>query len=390
MKEFLKNRNVVLFLTGTFFMMLNLSMAYIVIPVYLVATGLSVAQVGMSTALYSIVAIILRVFLGPVADNKGRKFSMLASTIAFVISTLFIWLAPNFTWHLFARAIQAISLALYMSTGSSVISDLSNEKNLATLMGVYRALLGLGFLVGPIFSLSMIRISYDAMFIANIFISIIAFILLLQMQETCKYHGGKSKNTLLIDYKGLLRDRRLRKYYYLTILLAIGYGTVMANSANYLYQLSDTWSPSVFLFLLSGSGMLSSMVGGRLIDKFSIKKIIAPAVTLAIIGMLGMAFISWFGNIALIVVAILFGLGNNSSVMCAVSGVDSFTSKNLKATSFSIQESSIDGGNAIGNFIFGWVALVVGYANAFIVLGCIMGIGCFLILFDRKKPTKLI
>jgi len=388
MREFLKNKNVILFLTGTFFVMLNMSMAYIVIPVYLVSTGSSVAQVGMSTAFYSIVAIILRIFLGPVADNKGRKFSMLASTIAFVVSTVFIWIAPNFGWHLFARAIQAVSLALYMSTGSSVTSDLSNENNLATLMGVYRALLGLGFLVGPIFSLAMIKISYDAMFISNIIISIIAFILLLQMEETCEYHESNTGNSLLLDYKGLLGDRRLRKYYYLTIMLAIGYGTVMANSANYLYQLSDTWSPSIFLFLLSGSGMVASMVAGRLIDKFSIKKIIVPAVSVAIIGMLGMAFISWFGNIALVAVAIIFGLGNNSSVICAVTGVDSFTSKKLKATSYSIQESSIDGGNAIGNFIFGWVALIVGYTYAFVVLGGIMAVGCFLLLVDREKAKN--
>ncbi|MDD2371897.1 MAG: MFS transporter [Firmicutes bacterium] len=387
-KDFFKNRTVLFFLTGTFFMMLNMSMAYIVIPVYLVSTGASVAQVGMSTAFYSIVAIILRVFLGPVADNRGRKFSMLASTITFLISTVFIWVAPNFIWHLFARAIQAISLALFMSTGSSVISDLSEENNLATFMGIYRALLGLGFLVGPIFSLAMIKISYDAMFIANIIISIIAFIFLMQVTETCNYHEHKTESSLLLDYKGLLGIRKLRKYYYLTIMLAVGYGTVMATSANYLYSLSDTWSPSIFIFLLSGSGMLASMTAGWLIDKFSIKKIIVPAVSIAVIGMLGMATISWFGNIALVGVGIIFGLGNNSAVICAVTGVDSFTSTKLKATSFSIQESSIDGGNAIGNFIFGWVALVVGYANAFIVLGSIMAIGCFLLLADREKAIK--
>ncbi len=369
-------------------MMLNMSMAYIIVPVYLVSTGSSVAQVGMSTAFYSIVAIILRIFLGPMADNKGRKFSMLTSTITFLISTVLIWFAPSFLWHLFARAIQAISLALYMSTGSSVISDLSKENNLATNMGIYRALLGLGFLVGPIFSLSMIKISYDAMFIANIIISVIAFILLLQVPETCKYHKTNLGSSLFLDYKGLLGDRRLRKYYYLTITLAIGYGTVMANSANYIFKLSDTWSPSVFIFLLSGSGMISSMAAGWLIDKFSIKKIIIPSVSVAVIGMLGMASISWFGNIALVGVAILFGLGNNSSVICAVTGVNSFTTKKLKATSFAIQESSIDGGNAIGNFIFGWVALAVGYANSFIVVGFIMAIGCFLLLADREKVVN--
>lgn len=388
MRAFLKNKNVVLFLTGTFFVMLNMSMAYIVVPVYLVSIGSSVAEVGMSTAFYSIVAILLRIFLGPVADKKGRKFSMLASTVAFLVSIIFIWLAPSFGWHLFARAIQAISLALYMSTGSSVISDLSNEKNIATLMGVYRALLGLGFLVGPIFSLAMIKISYDAMFIASIIISIIAFILLFQMEETCKYHEIKSGNSLLLDYKGLLGDRRLRKYYYLTIMLAVGYGTVMANSANYIFKLPGTWSPSVFLFLLPASGMIASLMAGRLIDNFSIKKIIIPSVIIAVIGLLGMAFISWFGNIALVAVGIIFGFGNNSAVICAVTGVDSFTSEKLKATSYSIQESSIDGGNAIGNFIFGWVALIVGYTYAFVVIGIIMAIGCFLILFDRKKTRN--
>lgn len=383
-KDFFRSKIVWLFLTGTFFMMLNMSMAYMVIPVYLVSTGATVAQVGMSTAFYSIVAIILRIFLGPVADNKGRRFSMLSSTFAFLVGTISIWIAPSFGWHLAARAIQAISLALFMSTGSSVISDLADESILSTFMGIYRALLGLGFMVGPIFSLAMIKISYDAMFIANIIITIIAFFLLFQVEETCKYHKTNSGKNLFIDYKGLLGDRRLRKYYYLTVMLAVGYGTVMANAANYLNDLDSGLSASFFIFLLMSSGMVASMSAGWLIDKFSIKKIIIPAVSLAVLGMMGMSTISWLGNIALVAVGIIFGIGNNSSVICAVSGVDSFTAKKLKATSFSIQESSIDGGNAIGNFIFGWVALILGYGNAFIVLGIIMAIGCFLLIIDRE------
>jgi MFS family permease len=166
-------------------------------------------------------------------------------------------------------------------------------------------------------------------------------------------------------------------------MLAVGYGTVMANAANYLNKLDNGLSASFFIFLLMSSGMVASMSAGWLIDKFSIKKIIIPAVSLAVIGMLGMSTIGWMGNLALVAVGIIFGIGNNSSVICAVSGVDSFTTKKLKATSFSIQESSIDGGNAIGNFIFGWVALILGYANAFIVLGIIMAIGCFLLIIDR-------
>lgn len=384
-KDFFRNKTVIYFLIGTFFMMMNMSMGYIVIPVYLVSTGASVAQVGISTAFYSIIAIFLRIFLGPIADNKGRRFSMLASTVAFLIAILFMWQAPNFAWHLVARAIQAISLALYMSTGSSVISDLAEDSVLGTFMGIYRALLGLGFLAGPIFSLAMKDISYDVMFITNIGISLLAFLLLFQVPETGKYHKVNRGNSVLSDYKSLLSDKRLRKYYYLTVMLAVGYGTVMATSANYLYKIPNVLSPSIFLFLLSGSGMIASIWGGSLADKFGIKKIIIPAVTLAVVGMMGMSFISWFGNIALVSVGVLFGLGNNSSVICAVSGVDSFTRKELKATSFSIQESSIDGGNAIGNFIFGWVALWIGYSKAFIVLGVIMALGCIIILSDRIK-----
>lgn len=384
-RDFFRNRTVWFFLTGTFFMMLNMSMAYIVIPVYLDSIGATVAEVGMSTAFYSVAAILLRIILGPVADKKGRRFSMLASTVAFLVSTIFIWIAPNFIWHLFGRGIQAISLALYMSTGSSVISDLSGEGILSTFMGIYRALLGLGYMIGPIFSIAMINISYDTMFIANILISILAFILLYNVPETCRYHTTNNKVNLIADYRGLLGDRRLRRYYLLTVTLAIGYGTVMANSANYLNKLEDTWSASIFLFILMGSGMVASTFGGWLIDKFSVNKIVVPSVVLAVLGMMGMASISWFGNIALVTVGILFGLGNNSSVICAVSGVDSRTSKNLKATSFSVQESSIDGGNAIGNFIFGWVALGVGYSNAFIVVGIIMGLGCYFLLKGREK-----
>lgn len=360
-------------------------------PVYLISKNATLPQVGISSTIYSLSAIILRIFFGPLADKKGRKFSLLISAFSFILSWILIWWAPSFSLHIVARVIQSIGLALYMSTGSSVVSDVASPKILGTCMGIYRGFLGLGFVLGPVIAFKLIEISFPAMFIGNIIFATISLLLLLFIKET----GVRSKENIIrkkhffSNNLELLRNHNLLRYYLLVVTITSGFGILSTNSAIYLSSLDGVMSPSLFLFSLASIGMIASFASGRLVDKFGIRKTIIPSVIMALVGFLAMALIGSFGNVALVFVIISIGFGTNSTVVSSITGIERGTRKDLMATSFSIQESAYDGGFAIGNLIFGFLVISLGYSYSFLIVGLLMSLSylsVFLIdyMFSKK------
>ncbi len=389
--EFIKNRKMLFFLFGTFLFMMNISISYSVVPVYLISQNFTIAQIGISTTIYSLSAIFLRIFLGPLADSKGRKFALLISSFSFVISWMFIWFAPNFQVHLIARFVQAIGLAMYMSSASSVVSDVVHNKVLGSCMGIYRGFISMGVILGPVYALALSGIGFNVMFIGTIATSLISFILITFISETkvdFTNSENKKKNTMVKDYLVLLKNPRLLRYYLAIMTATSGYGIINTNSAVFLGGLKGVLNPSTFLFLFGCVGMVASLASGRRTDKHGIKSVIIPGAFLALAGFFSMAFVESFGNIALFMVIIAMGFGTNSLVISSITGIGRETSNDLKATSYSIMESAYDGGFAVGNLIFGLMVTAFGYSYGFLIVGFILTLaylGIFTGEYVRKR-----
>lgn len=393
-KEFIRNRKMLFFLFGTFLFMMNISISYSVVPVYLASQNFTLAQIGISTTIYSLSAILLRIFLGPLADRKGRKFALLISSFSFVISWLFIWLAPNYEVHLVARVFQSLGLAMYMSSASCVVSDVVDNKILGSSMGIYRGFVSIGIILGPVYALTLSGIGFNVMFIGIMITSLISFILLTFISET-KVGFGETcttkKNSMLKDYMVLIKNPRLLRYYFAIMIATSGYGIINTNSAVFISNLEGVLKPSTFLFLYGCVGMYASLAGGRHTDRLGIKKVIIPSAFLALTGFVGMSFVESFGNIALFAVIITMALGTNSLVISAITGIGRETTNDLKASSYSIMESAYDGGFAVGNLIFGLVVTAVGYSQGFLIIGFLLTLA-YIALFigDRLYRKNLI
>lgn len=389
-KEFISNRKMLFFLFGTFLFMMNISISYSVVPVYLVSHSFTLAQIGISTTVYSLSAIFLRIFLGPLADKKGRKFALLISSFSFVISWLFIWFAPNFEVHLLARFVQSIGLAMYMSSASSVVSDVVHNKVLGSCMGIYRGFISMGVILGPVYALALSDIGFDIMFIGIMATSFISFILITFISET-KVSGIRDeiikKNGVVADYLELLKNPRLLRYYLAIMTATSGYGIINTNSAVFLGNLEGVLNPATFLFLFGCVGMIASLASGRRTDKKGIKHVIIPGAFLALAGFFSMALVESFGNWALVVVIIAMGFGTNSLVISSITGIGRETSNDLKATSYSIMESAYDGGFAVGNLIFGIMVTAFGYSYGFLIVGILLALA-YLGIFTGETLRK--
>lgn len=101
-------------------------------------------------SLYSFLQFLFSSFWGKTSDKLGRKKVLLITNTGIAISYL-IWLFSNsFIFFIFSRIINGI-MAGNLGVISAYISDISNEKNRTSNMGIMGMAIGLGFVIGPAF-----------------------------------------------------------------------------------------------------------------------------------------------------------------------------------------------------------------------------------------------
>ncbi|WP_429806979.1 TCR/Tet family MFS transporter [Ensifer sp. B1-9] len=105
--------------------------------------------IGTMTALYAVMQFIFAPVLGALSDRLGRRPVLLISLAGAAVNYLFLAFAPNL-WMLFAgRAIAGLTSA-NMSVATAYITGITPENKRARRFGLFNAMFGIGFIIGPV------------------------------------------------------------------------------------------------------------------------------------------------------------------------------------------------------------------------------------------------
>ncbi|MCK3779765.1 TCR/Tet family MFS transporter [Ensifer sesbaniae] len=108
-----------------------------------------VPYIGTMTALYAVMQFLFAPVLGALSDRLGRRPVLLISLAGAAVNYLFLAFAPNL-WMLFAgRAIAGLTSA-NMSVATAYITDITPEDRRARRFGLFNAMFGIGFIIGPV------------------------------------------------------------------------------------------------------------------------------------------------------------------------------------------------------------------------------------------------
>ncbi|MBJ7312741.1 TCR/Tet family MFS transporter [Rugamonas sp. CCM 8940] len=108
-----------------------------------------VSHIGIMTALYALMQFIFAPVLGSLSDRLGRRPVLLLSLAGATVNYLFLAFAPNLWMLLLGRAIAGLSSA-NISVATAYITDISPEDKRARRFGLFNAMFGIGFIVGPV------------------------------------------------------------------------------------------------------------------------------------------------------------------------------------------------------------------------------------------------
>lgn len=106
-------------------------------------------MLGIMLALYSACQFLFSPVLGVLSDRFGRRPVLLVSLAGAAIDYVIMAFAPQLWLLVLGRAISGITSA-NMAVATAYITDISSEEERARRFGLFHAMFGIGFIIGPV------------------------------------------------------------------------------------------------------------------------------------------------------------------------------------------------------------------------------------------------
>lgn len=146
------NKSLIVIFTAIVLDAVGIGLIFPILPALLqdvTHAGNVAPYIGLMTALYAVMQFIFAPVLGSLSDRLGRRPVLLISLAGAAVNYLFLALASSLWMLLLGRAIAGLTSA-NMAVASAYITDISPEEKRARRFGLFNAMFGIGFIIGPI------------------------------------------------------------------------------------------------------------------------------------------------------------------------------------------------------------------------------------------------
>ena len=107
------------------------------------------SYIGILTALYAAMQFAFAPVLGALSDRLGRRPVLLLSLGGAAVNYVLMALAPSLGLLILGRAIAGLTSA-NIAVATAYITDISPENVRAKRFGLFNAMFGVGFILGPV------------------------------------------------------------------------------------------------------------------------------------------------------------------------------------------------------------------------------------------------
>jgi len=135
----------------TFFVLLGLSMVAPILPSYAESFQVTYTLVGFVVSSFAVTRVILDIPAGLLSRRYDKKMVMILGLTLIVISSIMAGFAPNYIVLVIARMIEGAGSALYVTSATVFLAQISGKENRGQWMSLYSGMLLLGSIFGPTF-----------------------------------------------------------------------------------------------------------------------------------------------------------------------------------------------------------------------------------------------
>lgn len=189
----------------TFLILLGLSMVSPILPTYAESFQVSYTLVGFVVSSFAVTRMVLDMPAGLLSRRFDKKKIMISGLGLLSVSSVLAGLAPNYITLVIARMIEGAGSALYVTTATVFLAQISGEEKRGQWMSLYMGMLLLGAIFGPTFG-GIIAELYDirAPFFAYAIITGVAVLPTLALPKLTNSGNG----SLALEPREILRDMR--------------------------------------------------------------------------------------------------------------------------------------------------------------------------------------
>lgn len=356
---------------------------------------LSPAAASLSVSVATLAMAIGVIPLTAVSDAWNRTTMMslaLGAAAVFGVASAF---APNFPVLLVLRLLQGLSLAGLQATAMSYLSEEVHPRSLGQAMGLYVAGNGIGGMLGRLAADGVLQWTHSwrwSIGAVGVAAAVCALVFRLSIPASVRFVPKDAAPRALLRGVGrALPDSGLLRLYLIGFLAMAAFVTVY----NYLgFRLIDapfhlSEGTAGLLFTAYASGSFASALAGRLVDRYSRRLVLVPALLVALAG-LALMLIPHLGGVVPGLVVFTMGFFAAHAVASGWVGARSAALKVQGASVylFFYYVGSAIGGSA-GGSVYGhahWGGLTL-YTGALVAVGLVTALSLWRLGTPARRPS---
>ncbi len=186
---------------------LGVSIISPILPQYALSFSIPVALVGWAISAFALARVVMDIPAGFLSDRFGRKRNMILGLVLIILSSIAAGLAGNYTWLILARIVGGIGSALYMTSATTWVAQISAGKSRGRYMSLYTGLVFAGTAFGPtVGGYTAAHFGLNAPFFAYAVLGLAGLIATLPLKETADASRAERSGMRIKDILSVLSN----------------------------------------------------------------------------------------------------------------------------------------------------------------------------------------
>ncbi len=354
---------LIIILVTVFIDLIGFGMVIPILPFYAETTPYNATpfEIGLLFSIYSWMQFFFSPILGRLSDRYGRRPVLLVSLIGSAVGYYLIGIAGSLALVFAGRIIGGITGG-NISTAQAYIADVTTRENRAKGMGLFGAMFGLGFILGPALAgiLSKYGVHVPFYFAAGLSLTN-AIALYFILPETVKPGGveqfGPRRNRF-VELVASLREKvfgtvNIVYFLLITAFSIMTYAFVLFTAYRYGYNAEQNGYLFAFVGLIAiiGQGFLFHTLVKKIGEtRLTVIGCLLMAASLAVFPFLGP---SMGGLTALLITTTFLSIGNAFASPSLTSLASKISPEDRQGVSLGIMQSGASLARAIGPTVGG-------------------------------------
>ena len=384
--ESLWSRDFVINLLVAHLLLAGFFSLFMVVPGFIDKLGGKEWEIGVIIATFGLAGVIFRPMAGKWILKSGPKRVIMFGILIFVGTTVLYIPLPSEWWIVPVRMAQGVGLAIAPVATSTVVANLAPESRRGEGMSYMGNSISIAQLYAPPIGFFIAdSFSFSLAFIVASAVALVSFFVCLTMSDS------RTRMPITPENENEMSDAPfISRAAIFPTLIFLTYAFTMAPVSTFLPMLSDVRelgvNPGFYFTILSGMTMLTTLLSGRIADKFGRSAVIIPGLTLVSVAMfmLSGSFTSGMFFGAAFFHGVGYGLiypGINSLVIDRVPA-------NERGSAIGTLQQAWDIGASGGNFIVGPIIGALGVGSAFVVVGAGAATGVVGFITGNRKSKN--